>query len=166
MRKIFMLAAILLSISAFGIPVNPITISSSALDLSSEPSPKEIKSLKIKDVQELLGRKLTLKEKITFFILKKKLNKQVDEPKQGQTAFALGIISIALLIAGLFLPYVILGALVAAIIAIVMGNMAKKKDPSDMKAKMGALMGWITLGGIALILILVAAIIASWSWGW
>jgi predicted membrane protein len=114
----------------------------------------------------MLGRKLTLKEKITLLILKKKLKKQADESKQGQTAFVLGIISIALLIAGLFLPYVILGALIAAIIAIVMGNMAKKKDPSDMKAKMGALMGWITLGGIALILILVAAIIASWSWGW
>src|SRR5258705_5571 len=60
--------------------------------------------------------------------------------------------------------YEILGALVAAIFAIVMGSMASKQDRSDKKAHAAKLLGWITLGLIALLLILAAIIVATFSW--
>jgi hypothetical protein len=126
---------------------------------------KKIVSLKIKDIQKLVGRKLTIKEKISFLILKHKLKRQSKEnATKGQTAFIFGLVGLGLLIVGLFVPYVILGSLVSAILAIVTGSMAKKADPSDRKAHAGKLLGWITLGLIALLFILAAVIIASSSW--
>jgi hypothetical protein len=166
MRKIFMFAAILCSVTAFGKPVSLTTVPGFPAIASPGSSPKEIKSLKVKDIQKIIGRKLTLKEKIVFLLLKKKLKYQEGETKQGQTAFIIAIFGLIFLIAGLFLPYFLLGALAASIIAIVMGTMAKKKDSSDTKAKAATLMGWITLGGLAFLLLLVAIIIASWSWNW
>ena len=128
---------------------------------------KKIASLKIRDIQKLAGRKLTLKEKISFLILKHKLKQQADDKQnKGQTAFVFGIVGLGLLIVGLFVPYVILGALVSAILAIVSGSVAKKQDPSDKKAHAGKLLGWITLGLIALLIILVAVVIAAFFAAW
>jgi len=124
---------------------------------------QKIISLKIKDVQKLIGRTLTLKEKISFLILKHTLKKRV-ESKQGQTALGFGIAAVVMLILGLFIPYVIIGALIAAILAVVLGSVAKRQDPSDRKAYAATLLGWITLGGIALLILLAIAILASWGW--
>lgn len=122
--------------------------------------------MKMKDFRKLAGRKLTLKEKVSFIILKHKLKQQAkDSEKQGQTAFTFGLIAVGLLLLGLFVPYVILGSLVAAILAIVTGSMAKKRDGDNRKAKAGQLLGWITLGLIAFLFILAAVVLASWSWG-
>ena len=164
---------------SIAIPANSISIPASIPSSNNTVLPgdiqskiamlKNISTMKVKDFQKVIGRKMTLKEKISFLILKQKLKpkhkKAGDSPSKGQTAFVFGIGSIVLLILGLFIPYVIIGALVAAIVAIVSGSMAKKADPDDRKAHAGKLMGWITLGLIALLLILVAAIISSWSWG-
>jgi hypothetical protein len=125
---------------------------------------QKIISLKIKDVQKLLGRKLTFKEKISFVVLKHALKKRAAESKQGQTALGFGIAAVVMLILGLFIPYVIIGALIAAILAVVLGSVAKKQDPSDRKAYAATLLGWITLGGIALLILLAIAILASWGW--
>ncbi len=151
-----------LSIAA---PVNSATIPSSTSKIIPVGDIyKKIASLKIKDIQKLTGRKLTIKEKISFLILKHKLKQQADDKKsKGQTAFIFGIVGLGLLLVGLFVPYVILGALVSAILAIVVGSVAKKQDPSDKKAHAGKLLGWITLGLIAFLLILVVALFASWS---
>lgn len=127
---------------------------------------KKIASMKMKDFRKLAGRKLTLKEKVSIIILKHKLRQQAkDSEKQGQTAFTFGLIAVGLLLLGLFVPYVILGSLVAAILAIVTGAMAKKGDGDNRKAKAGQLLGWITLGLIAFLFILAAVVLASWSWG-
>lgn len=126
---------------------------------------KKIASLKVKDLQKMLGRKLTLKEKVSFFILKQKVRHKAKESNSdGQSAFIVGLVALGLLVIGLFVPYVIVGSLVAAILAIVMGSMTKKKNPDDPKAKAGQLLGWITLGLIALLLIIAAIIISSWTW--
>lgn len=123
---------------------------------------KKIASLKIKDIQKLVGRKLTIKEKISFLILRHKLKHPPrDKQNKGQTAFIFGIAGLALLIVGLFVPYVILVSLVSAILAVVFGSVAKKQDPSDNNALTGKLLGWITLGLIALLAILVIVLIAS-----
>ncbi len=126
---------------------------------------KKIASLTIKDVQHLIGRKLTIKEKIGFLAIKHKTKRQAKDGSQGQTALIFGIGALALLVIGLFVPYVIIGALIAAILAIVTGSVAKKQNPSDGKARAGKLLGWITLGLITLLLILAVAIIATWTWG-
>lgn len=123
---------------------------------------KKIASLKIKDVQKFVGRKLTIKEKISFLALKHKIKHPSKNNKgKGQTAFVFGIVGLALLVAGLFIPYILLGSLAAAIVAIVIGSGASKQDPSDRKAHAGKLMGWITLGLIGLLLILAAIIVGS-----
>jgi len=132
---------------------------------SNEVLPKKILSLKVRDLERLAGRKFTIKEKIAFLILKKKLKHQENTSNsEGKTAFSFGIAAVALLLLGLFVPYVILGSLIAAIVAIVMGSSAVKKDPNDRKAHSAKLLGWITLGLIALLIIVVAAVVAAWAW--
>jgi hypothetical protein len=127
-----------------------------------EPVFKKITALKVKDVQKMIGRKLSLKEKIGFWLLKKKMKKQAsDGSNQGKTAYILGFVGLGLLIAGLFLPYVILGSIVAAVLAIVFGSMAGKRDPTDRKGYAGKLMGWITLGLIVALVLILVAIFAS-----
>lgn len=123
--------------------------------LLSPETQQKLASLKTKEIQKIIGRKLTFKEKVSLFILRHTGVKKAQN-KQGNTALIFAICGLALLILGLFLPYVLLGSLVAAIVAVVLGSVAKKQDPSDKKARAGALLGWITLGAIALLLILVA----------
>jgi hypothetical protein len=167
MKKYITWMIILCSFLSFSVPTLAITTPGS----TSEIIPKEnilekIASMKIKDFQKLTGKKLTLKQKAAFLILKHKLKRKADEKQgQGQTSFVFGLLALGLLVIGLFVPYVIIGSLVAAILAIVIGSVAKKQDPSDKKAHAGKLLGWITLGLIALLLILAAVVIASWSWG-
>ena len=131
----------------------------------NEIQPKSISSLRVKDLEEIAGRKFTLKEKIAFLIIKKKLKHQEDtSSREGQTAFSFALAAAAFLILGLFLPYVILGSLIASIVAIVMGSSALRKNPNDRKAHSAKLLGWITLGLFALLLILVAIVLSAWSW--
>lgn len=130
---------------------------------------KKIVSHKIKDLQKLTGRKFSLKEKIAIVILKKKLKHRPKEgSSQGQTALIFGIGALVLFALGFLVPAAgipLLASLLSSILAIVVGSVAKKKDPSDRKAHAGKLLGWITLGLIALLLILATVLIASWSWG-
>ena len=108
--------------------------------------------MKLKDLKKALGRKLTLKEKIAFLVLKHKA-KKAEEKDPGESAFIMGVVSIGLFIAGIFLPYVIIGAFIAAILALIMGGLAKKPGSDNRKAKMAQLLGGITLIGIAVVLL-------------
>src|SRR5574338_177389 len=109
-----------------------------------------IPSLKIKDLQRSVGRKLTIKEKIGFLILKHQLRKHraPEENMTGNTAFAL--VGLGLLVLGFFVHYVIIGSVVAAILAIALGSSAYKQNRSDKKAHSAKIIGWLTLGIIAL----------------
>ena len=162
MRSIIIRSIIFFSLFSIVIPANSANISSP--DVKTVPDGhlyKKIATLKIKDIQKLAGRKLTLKEKIGFIILKHKIKHQSKKTQQqGETAFILGITALGLFIIGLFVPVLLLGALIAAIIAVVTGSVAK--DPSNKKARAGKLLGWITLGLLALLLILAAIVLASW----
>jgi hypothetical protein len=63
-----------------------------------------------------------LKEKIGFVILKHKIKRQAkNNQRQGETAFIFGVAALGLFLLGLFVPFVILGSLIAAIVAIVTG---------------------------------------------
>ncbi len=123
---------------------------------------KKLTSLKIKDVQKFIGRKLTFKEKISFLILKHTSGKEVQN-KKGNTALIFALVGVGLFIIGLFVPFVILGSIAGAIVAIILGSNAKKQDPSDNKARAAVILGWITLGATALLLILAAIVVATWG---
>lgn len=168
MRKFILFLAFVSLFFSLTMPVNSaIIIPSSKEIVLPENTHKEFTSLKIKDVQKMVGRKLTLKEKISFLILRHQLKHQTDaKHNQGKTALTIGIIAIVLLVAGLFLPILLIGSLVASILALVLGSIARKENSSDKKALAAILLGWITLGCIALLLILAAIIVASWSWSW
>src|SRR5688572_33492911 len=78
---------------------------------------KKISSLKVRDIQRVTGKKMTLKQKIAFVTLKHTFKKKSDS-SHGKTALLFGIAGVVLLIAGLVIPYILLALLAAAIIAI------------------------------------------------
>lgn len=152
----------------------------------------KLASLTVRDAQKLAGRKFTLKEKLSFWFLKQQIKqgqkkgfsntliykalqkktakksgpyKKEDAGSKGQTALIFGIGALALLVIGLFVPYVIIASLVSSILAIVIGTIAKKQNSSDSKASAGKLLGWITLGLIVLLIIAAAIALSGWGWG-
>jgi hypothetical protein len=124
---------------------------------------KYISTLKIKEAEKLLGRKMKLKEKIAFKAFQWKIKrgyyplKADDKTGKGKTAMILGIIAVA----SLFVPYLSIASIPCAILAIIFGNQAKKINPNDGQAKAGAILGWVAIGLFILALILVVAILAS-----
>ncbi|MGZ8508828.1 MAG: hypothetical protein ACXWV8_14500 [Chitinophagaceae bacterium] len=170
MRLFIIWSAIFFSLISIALPVSSATSfspSSSVIKIVPEWNKyKNIANLKIKDLQKIIGRKLTVKEKIGFIILKHKIKRQLkNSEKQGQTAFIMGIAGLALFAIGLFVPVLLVGSLIAAIVAVVSGSVAQKQDPSNRKAHAGKLLGWITLGLLALLLILAAIVLSAWT-GW
>jgi hypothetical protein len=74
----------------------------------------------------LIGRKLTFKEKISFLVLKHTSGKETQS-KKGNTALIFAVVGVGLFIIGLFVPFVILGSIAGAIVAIILGSNAKKQ---------------------------------------
>jgi hypothetical protein len=127
---------------------------------------KKIASLKIKDIQKSIGRKLTLKEKISFFIVKQKLRHSSKQPvNAGDVSLILGIASLVFILLALLLPYLLSVSIATAIVAIVTGHRTRKKDPANKNAKLGKILGWITLGLItAFFIVLIIAFASNGSW--
>lgn len=127
-----------------------------------------LQSLKIKDVQKILGRKLTLKEKISFLFLKKQLKKRTDEDiaKAGKTALGFGIAAITLLVLGILLSPLLILSLISAILAVVKGGQVAREDPKNSDARTGRILGWITLGLLLLLTILIVIVILAYAGGW
>jgi hypothetical protein len=142
-------------------------------------------SMNLKQAQQALGRKFTLKEKMGFLVLKQQvkrahkkgfektlLYRSVQKRKaregtpgsKGQTALVFGIAALGLLVIGLFVPYVIIVSPIAAIIAIISGSVARKQDPKDNNAMIGKLLGWISLGLFAILIIAVAIALSNGFW--
>ena len=117
--------------------------------------------MKVRDVEKLMGKKMRLRDKIAFGVWKHKMKKNEAGSSKGKTSLTFGILGLILFVAGLFIPYVILAALAASIIAIVMGSDAIRQNPDDRKASTGKLLGWITLGLICLLLILALIYVAA-----
>ncbi len=121
---------------------------------------KKISSMEMRDLKKVLGRKATLKEKIAILYLKHKV-KKAKAKDAAHSALTMGFIAIGLLVAGLFIPYVIIAAFIAGVLALVMGGMAKKPGEDNRKAKTAQLLGGITLAAIALILLAAVILVAS-----
>lgn len=165
MRKTSALFVIILffSLAAPAAPsLNMPSAGSSKPPVTIEMMLKKITSLKIKDLQKATGKKLTLKEKIGFLVLKHKLKTAKDEKSNmGATALIFGIAAIGTLLLSLLAGFFLIPSFIAAVLAIVLGSVAKKKNPDDRKALAGKLLGWITLGCIAALFILVVILISS-----
>ena len=127
---------------------------------------KKIASLRIKDIQKSIGRKLTLKEKISFFIVKQKLrHKQKESLNEGDIALIFGIAGLVFLALAFLLPYFMIASITSAIVAIVSGHRLRKKDPDNKKAKIAKILGWITVGLItAFFIIIIIALAANGGW--
>jgi hypothetical protein len=133
--------------------------------LSQEALLKKIASMRVRDFQKMTGKKLTLKQKIGFLLLKRNLrHKAKATANPGQTSLTFGIAAIIMLVLGFFVAPLLIGALIASIVAIVVGGSALQKDRSDRKARAGKLLGWLTLAILALLLILAAIVVASNPW--
>lgn len=123
---------------------------------------KSLAKMKVKDLEKIAGRKLSLKEKVGFYILKLRLKRQSNNETatdNGKTAFLLGLLSLLCL----FVPFVNFASIFLAIIAIVIGNKELKQNPSNHKAKTGVILGWITIGLIVAALILIVALLSGFS---
>jgi hypothetical protein len=170
MRIHIILVIIFCSLLASSIPAGSAMVpASNSISIPFSGFYKKIASLRIKDIQKSIGRKLTLKEKVSFIIIKQKLRHQKKESLNGgDVSLILGIASLAFIALYFFVPFSLILAIASGIIAIVTGHRARKKDPANKNAKIGKLLGWVTVGLITafFIAILIAfASIGSWSFG-
>lgn len=186
MRKIFLLP-LLFAISSLSFTVTQAATTPVAPAIEPiQPVIRKFSTLTLKEAQQLAGRKFTLKEKIGFWLFKKQIRKgqekgftktlfykavhkkarKADQPgSKGMAALGFGIASVVILLLGFFIPYVIIVSPIAAILAIVLGTIAKKKDPDDTKGSIGKLLGWISLSLFVVLIIAVAIALAD-GFGW
>ncbi len=143
----FLLFAFSIHAQPAAIPASPKTVAGIALKDPVIPY-SYLRSMKIRDAEKLLGRKMKLKEKLAFKAFQWSIKKgfypakSSDKSKKGNTAMILGIVAIA----SLFVPYLSIAAIPCAILAIIFGNQAKKINPNDGQAKAGVILGWVTIG--------------------
>jgi hypothetical protein len=168
MRNIFILVISLVVFSSFAVNVNGIERKSDQLIKMTDSIQRpilplnKIASLKSNEVEKILGRKLTLKEKIAFKIAQLKFKKELKPNKEGpsskgERAFTISLISLCILI----LPFGILMSIPLAIIGMTMGTKARKENKNDGKAKTAIILSSISLALIVLTAILVAIILSS-----
>lgn len=169
MRKLILCILVLIVFSSFSIDRTAVVVSPYNVEIATDP-PKtaipldKIASMKTREAEKILGRRMTLKEKISFKITQYKIkkalkNKERGKASKGQTAFILSLISLCIL----FIPYLAIASIPLAIVGIVMGAQAKKENPNDKKAQTAIILGIITLGLIVLAIIFIIAVFASWG---
>src|SRR4029079_19715798 len=109
MRNLFIRLSVFGIMLGFAVPGHAmITPGPKPVTLPMELMYKRIASMSVKDFQEKIGRKLTIKEKIGFWILKQKakraLKKNGRTPEgaasPGETAFIIAIIGVICLVLG------------------------------------------------------------------
>lgn len=103
------------------------------------------------------------------FAIKRVLNEEGDltkANKQASTSLSFGIVAVSLLLLGLFLPYIMLGAIPAGIVALTTGGTALKEGTTERsKARTGRALGIATLATVGAIFLLALLLIAAFS-GW
>lgn len=171
MRKFILFTFVLVIFSSFSVKGSGAVIPPGNIESAIDPGGAtipfdKIASMKTKEAEKILGRKMTLKEKISFKITQYKVKKALKDKEKGkaskgQTAFILSLISLCIL----FIPYLGFASIPLAIIGIVMGSQAKKENPDDRKAQTAIVLGIVTLGLVVVGIILILAFLAAWS-GW
>ena len=126
-----------------------------------------LKKTSVKQIEVLAGRRLTLKEKVGVFLLKKTNTKNLrnlpGEPsvktKKGKAAFVLGICALG----GLVLHIVGLLSIPCAILAIIFGAQAVKENKNDRQGKTGLILGIVFFGVLLLLILLVIALLSAFT---
>jgi len=170
MKKMFPLLIFMSAALVFCNEASSSSIVISSIKTMDKPTPNDLSkilSLKIRDIEKMIGQKLSLKEKIGVEIFKLKLKKEFrkhpltnGQADKGQLALVLGIIGLA----ALLIPYAGLVSLPCAIAALIIGYNARRQDPSNRKARTAITLGWITIGIFIVALIIVIAVLTSLSW--
>ena len=116
-----------------------------------------------KKYYEITGKRMTLKQKLAFVILKNKLKKQLAEDKPAKYKTDLGLLSLifgggAWLLA--LIPGVGILSLGLAPAALILGILALGRKKGDAKAIIGIVLGSLFIALIAIAL----ASIALWAW--
>lgn len=171
LRSFTLLLSIFFFTSSFAavLPGSPEPVPANGPVLPAE-SISRFATMKMKEVEKIMGHKLTLKEKLAVKLYQWKLRKQAKagyrkpDSEKGKIALFFGIAGLALLF--LPVPYLNgLGAIVSIIMALILGYQAKKANPNDKKAKTAIILGWIGIGVIIAAIIIVAATLSSLSFG-
>jgi hypothetical protein len=165
MRKLFLL---LLSITIFVHAKSAITnpsrfYTTNTISIKTDNPPSKLQliaKMKVKQIENYLGRKLKFKEKIAFRLLKYKAKHSLKNDnelaaKKGKTSLILGICAIVTL---LFFP---LATIPLGILAITNGKQAVKLNPDNSDGKTGIVLGIVSLSIIVLAILLVIAFISS-----
>ena len=120
--------------------------------------------MKVKEAEKILGRKMSLKEKIGFRLAQHKIKREQKKKEEGkntpgQDAFIVSLIAICSIV----IPYVGIVAFPLAIVSLIMGINAKKKDPKDKKANLAIILSIVKLGLFVLAAIVLALVIAAFT---
>lgn len=142
--------------------------------VTPDPTPKyNLKKIKVKDVERLTGKKLTLLQKVQFYIFKKKFQKPKalqeiteQQKKWARASMLLGIGSILfLLLSGVLLAgFLSILALTAAILAIIFGAKSLKGN-SNTEGIIGVVTGGVTLALIFVAIIVLAIAFSGFTFG-
>jgi hypothetical protein len=133
--------------------------------------PAKLKAMSVQDFlnltpkkyYELTGTRMTLKQKLSFVILKAKLRKQLPDEKAEGKKTDIGLLSLvfgggAFVLA--LIPYVGIISIPLALAAIVLGIIGLGRKKGDTKSLIGLVLGSLF---IVLVIVVVAAF-ASGSW--
>lgn len=131
------------------------------------PPKFDFTKLKVKDIERISGKKLTLFQKVKIKIAQKFLQKLDDEltekqKQQAQSSLLLGIGSLALLLLSGVIPIFGLLCIPAAVLALVFGIKSLKGN-SNTKGIIGVVTGGATLAIFILAIIIFLALFASWG---
>ena len=121
-------------------------------------------SLRSKEVEKILGRRLSLKEKIQWKILRwysarhdRPALGPRDEASRSETALVLGIVAIVTL----FIPYAVIVSIPCAIAALIIGYAVRREHPENKKARTAIVLGWVSIALAVLALVIAVAVLAS-----
>jgi hypothetical protein len=155
-----MVCIYLLLISATSVKVQPASVSADNKAIMEAPlSANTFRTSKLNFFQRTLLK----------LALKKSGKADLDKAdSQANTALAFGIGACVLLVAGLFIPYVIFASLPAAIVAMITGGSALRNNTNfEGKARTGKALGLGALIASGVVMIVAAIMIAAFlrSWG-
>ena len=173
MKKLFFLIPIFFILASFSKSETAFSdntaVSFPALEKPSAAklSLEHLSEMKVKEFEKLTGKKLRLKERLSFKLLQLKIKKELKKEgsekshSKGNTAFILSLIGLGLIL----VPYGIIASVPLAILAIIFGSQAKKDNPKDKKAQTAIILGVVTLGLFAVLLIIALIWLAAFA-GW
>lgn len=164
MRKyILLIITSLFTYAAIG-ATTPLAITAPAATVVSIGKNPDLSKLKARDIEKMIGRRLTIKEKIGWLFVRRQFKKGLGNPdvdinRKARKAKTFGTIALIALLA----PPVSIISIPFAIVAIVMGSQVRKVDPDNVDAKKAITRGIITLALIAVMIIFVMAFITAFT---